>query len=295
MAATRWAVTGIEPITLAALRYGIAAVCLSPLALGAIRRLGSATDVANAICLSLLFFALFPYLFSLSLAHTTAARGSLALTTLPLLTYALSASLGQETFEPKRLIGIGLAMLGVAIGLSTRLDGGNALGDLLMLAAAAVGATYNVMARPLIRSVGALRFTAFGLAVGASALVGLNAQGPGTPSLDANQWLAVTYLGVVGCALTFALWSIGLRHAPPALVALTVTLNPVASGLIAAAFLGEPVTREMLAGLLFVVAGLAVASASPARCQRSNWRTRAWGRSASQKRPDSREQGSGSH
>ncbi|MBR0642903.1 DMT family transporter [Plastoroseomonas hellenica] len=260
VAATRWSVAGIEPLTLAALRYGIAALCLAPLAVRATRRLRSPQDAAAAIALALLFFALFPWLFTLSLAHTTAARGSLALTTLPLLTYALSVMLGREAPSRRRLAGIALAMAGVALGLSSRLAGGGLTGDLLMVAAAAVGAAYNVLSKPIIQRLGALPFTGLGLAIGAAALIAADPGIGAATQLPGTQWMAVLYLGVVGCALTFALWSVGLQYAPPALVALTVALNPIASAALAALMLGEPVTPGMAAGFMLVVAGLVVAS-----------------------------------
>jgi drug/metabolite transporter (DMT)-like permease len=265
VAATRWSVAGIDPLTLAALRYGIAALCLAPFVPRALRGLRSVQEAAAAIGLALLFFALFPWLFTLALAHTTAARGSLALTSLPLLTYALSVALGREAASHRRLLGIGVAMAGVALGLSSRLAGGGLAGDVLMVAAAAVGAACNVLSQPLIRRLGALPFTALGLAIGAAALVAVDPGIGAAAALSAPQGFVVLYLGVVGCALTFALWSLGLRHAPPALVALTVTLNPVASALLAALLLGEPVTPRMLAGFGLVVAGLAIASGAPFR------------------------------
>lgn len=260
VAATRWSVAGIDPLTLAALRYGIAALCLAPLAVRAARRLHSVQDAAAAITLALLFFAFFPWLFTLSLAHTTAARGSLALTTLPLLTYALSVALGREAASRRRLAGIALAMVGVALGLSSRLAGGGLTGDLLMVAAAAVGAVYNVLSKPLIQHLGALPFTALGLAIGAAALIAADPAISAAVRLTPPQWLAVAYLGIMGCAVTFGLWCLGLQYAPPTLVALTVTLNPVASAALAAVTLGEHITQEMVAGFVLVVAGLVVAS-----------------------------------
>jgi drug/metabolite transporter (DMT)-like permease len=258
--ATRWASASLEPLTLATLRYAIGAVCLLPLAIGAVRRFRDGWEVTTAVGLALLFFALFPFLFTLSLSHTTAARGSLALTSLPLFTYALACMLGSEAASGRKLLGIGVAMAGVGLGLAGRLEGGSIAGDLIMLAAAMVGAAYNVLARPLLQRVGALRFTAFGLAVGASALVAADGGLGAAATLSTTQWLGVAYLGVVGCALTFVLWSIGLQYAPPALVALTVTVNPVSSALFGSVLLGEAFTPQMAAGLVLVMVGLALAS-----------------------------------
>jgi drug/metabolite transporter (DMT)-like permease len=93
---TRAVVGAVDPLTLAALRFLIGAACLLPLALAGRRASPAAGDRAAVLGLGLLFFALFPYLFTLSLSITTAALGALALSTLPLLTLALAALLGAE-------------------------------------------------------------------------------------------------------------------------------------------------------------------------------------------------------
>jgi drug/metabolite transporter (DMT)-like permease len=266
VAATRYAIGTIDPLTLAMLRYGIGALCLSPVAIYALRSLKTRSDIVATIGLGMLFFALFPYLFTLSLAHTTAARGSLALSSLPLLTLGLGILLGREAFSWPRLLGILLAVGGLGYALSPRL-GGSALvpfrGDLIMVAAACVGATFNVLSRPYILRIGALSFTALGMCVGAACLAviwGLAGVFHRLPALHASAWLAVAYLGVAGCALTFLLWSIGIRLASPALVALTVTVNPITASFLASFYLGEPITQELVAGLCAVLLGIAIAT-----------------------------------
>ena len=51
----------------------------------------------------MLFFALFPILFNASLIFTTAARGALALSTLPLLTMLVGAALGSEALTAAQI------------------------------------------------------------------------------------------------------------------------------------------------------------------------------------------------
>ena len=51
-----------------------------------------------------------------------------------------------------------------------------------------------------------------------------------------------------------------IRYTTPTRVAVTVTLNPVASMVLAALLLGEAVTPRLMLGLVAVIAGIALAN-----------------------------------
>ena len=63
-----------------------------------------------------------------------------------------------------------------------------------------------------------------------------------------------------GGALAFILWVWALQRATPTRVATTMAVNPIAAGLLAAQLVGEPFTLDLVAGLVVVVAGIAVAT-----------------------------------
>ena len=270
-AGTRYAVGAIDPLGLAMLRYTIGALCLVPFALLAVHKLKDPPEILATLGLGTLFFALYPYLFALSLAHTTAARGSLALSTMPLLTLSFAILLGREAFSWTRLSGILIAVGGLAYALSTKLEGATSAawkGDLIMIAAAGMQAVYNVLSRPFIQRVGALPFTAFGMCIGALVLVAFSAMSgvfQALPHLDGAAWAAIVYLGVFGCAVLWVLWSVGIRLANPSSVALTVTVNALTASILGAFFLSEPVGHEFIVGLLAVLLGIAVATNVAAR------------------------------
>ena len=71
-----------------------------------------------------------------------------------------------------------------------------------------------------------------------------------------HQWLAGIYLGVGGGALAFILWVLALQRTTPTRVATTITVNPIAAGLLAAHIIGEPVTLPLIAGLFAVFIGI---------------------------------------
>ena len=68
-----------------------------------------------------------------------------------------------------------------------------------------------------------------------------------------KEWLAGVYLGVAGGALAFILWVLALERATPTRVATTMTVNPVAAALLAAVLVAEPITLNLVAG---VIAGI---------------------------------------
>jgi len=129
-------------------------------------------------------------------------------------------------------------------------------------------AFYNVWSRPFIERSSALGFLAVGMGCGAGALIALGfltgrlavLQGFGAP-----QWLAGIYLGVAGGALAFVLWVLALQRATPTRVANTMTVNPIAAAGLAAWLVDEPITLNLVVGLIAVFAGIWIATTESAR------------------------------
>src|ERR1700742_4304550 len=195
--ATRYVVGATDPLTLGAFRFGIGFVCLLPIALLQRGAWPARRDWLQVAALGLLFFGAFPVLFNTSLVFTTAARGALALSTLPVLTMLAAAALGVEPLTGRKTLGVAVAMIGVATallsGLSTSPPGAWR-GDLLMTAAAACMALYSVWSRPVIRRSGPIRFTTMAMAVGAAFLILVAAARGGFACVAAfgtPQWLAI--------------------------------------------------------------------------------------------------------
>src|SRR5436190_17211391 len=151
--ATRYLVNAIDPLAIGSFRFGIGFVLLLPVALLQGRRWPARRDWPAVAGLGLLFFAVFPLLFNASLIFTTAARGALALSTLPLLTMVVGAALGSEALTARKSIGVVTATLGVALALLSGLasaPSGAWRGDLLMIAVALCMALYSIWSKPFI-------------------------------------------------------------------------------------------------------------------------------------------------
>lgn len=99
------------------------------------------------------FFGVFFILYNWTLEFTTAARASLALSTLPLQTMVVGAALGIEALTLRKTLGVGIAVLGVVIALASGLTAAPAgawQGELIMTAAVRCMAFYNLWSRPFI-------------------------------------------------------------------------------------------------------------------------------------------------
>src|SRR5262245_49065651 len=258
VAATRYLAATVDPLTIGAFRFGGGVLLLLPVALLRGGRWPARRDWPGVAALGLLFFGAFPVLFNASLAYTTAARGALALSTLPLLTMAVATLLRVEPLTLRKAIGVLLAMAGVAVALVAGLSAspvGAWRGDLLMVGAALCMALYNVWSKPLIQRSGPIRFAAMGMAVGGACLVLLAGISHGfgvVGSFGPGHWLAVGFLGLFGGALTFFLWAFALGRTTPTRVAVSVSVNPISAALLGAALLGEPLRWNLVVGLLTV-------------------------------------------
>jgi drug/metabolite transporter (DMT)-like permease len=214
----------------------------------------------------LLFFTVFFVLFNLALAYTTAARGALALSVLPLVTMALAAALGVERLSPRKTAGVFVAVAGVAAALWTGLaqaPAGAWRGDLIMAGATFCMALYSVRSRPFVARSSAMGFLVAGMAVGAGTIT-LIAAARGSfavvGALAPVQWGAVIYLGVAGGAAAFWLWIWALQHASPTRVTATMTVNPIVAGVLAGVLLGEPLGLNLALGVGAVLAGIWLAA-----------------------------------
>src|SRR5262249_42712264 len=97
--------------------------------------------------LGICFFGLFFVFYNIAISYTTAARASLALSTLPLQTMGVGALAGIEPLALRKCLGVAVAMLGVFAALASGLANapeGAWRGEAIMTGAVLCMAVYNV-------------------------------------------------------------------------------------------------------------------------------------------------------
>ncbi len=242
--ATRYLVNAIDPLAIGSFRFGIGFLLLLPVAFLQGNRWPERRDWLGVAGLGVLYFALFPILFNASLIFTLTARKS---------------------------IGVLIAMLGVAIALLSGLAFaplGAWRGDLLMVGASLCMALYSIWSKPFIARSGPIPFTTMSMGVGAACLILVSCgRGSFTPvaAFGTPQWLAATYLGAFGSALTFYLWAFALERTTPTRVAISVTVNPITASLVGAALLHEPLRWNLIGGIATVFVGIWIATTAGQR------------------------------
>lgn len=265
-AITRYLVGVADPLTVALLRWGIGALCVIPVALALRVRWPSRKDWPAVAALGFCFYGLFFIFYNVAMSYTTAARGALALSTLPLQTMVVGAVLGLERLTARKSLGVVVAMVGVFGALASGLTAaphGAWKGELIMAGAVLCMSVYSVLSRPFTQRSSALGFLAVGMGTGALALLIaciVTERIAVLVSFSASQWIAGLYLGVAGGALAFLLWVMALQRASPTRVANTMAVNPIAAALLAHQVVGEPITLNLVLGLVAVFAGIWIAT-----------------------------------
>ena len=267
-------VTQFPPLTLALLRFAIAAALLWPLW----RVRGAVATVAwrDAFVLGLLGVALYYVGFYEGLRLTTATRAAVLQAAVPAVTAVLARVISGERQSRAVIAGIVLSIVGVLVviggGVRAHVPASALLGDLLVLASVFAWSLYTVVAKRHA-SVDAIELTTKTAIAGALLLLpaaaiewlaGLRAAP--TP----GGWAALLYLGVVSSALAYAWYGRALRALGAAQVANYINLLPVVAVAAAAVLLGERPDRASLAGGVLVLAGVALGSrrATPAETAR---------------------------
>ncbi|HUQ25357.1 MAG TPA: DMT family transporter [Burkholderiales bacterium] len=266
-ALTRYVIFATDPVTLAAYRFGIGFLLILPVALLLRSRFPKGRDGIWTALLGVLFFSIFFVFYNIAMSLTTAARGSLALACLPLTTMLVAVAFHKETFTFRKVLGVCVAIGGVALALWAGLGDappGAWRGDLIMAGATVCMALYNVWSRPLMQRSSMLGFLALGMGFGAAASISFAIGSGGLvhtfSSFDTGQWIAAVCIGVFGGAAAFYLWVYALERTTPTRVANTMTVNPIAASLLAAALIGEPLGWNLLLGIGGVACGIWLAS-----------------------------------
>lgn len=263
---TRFVIGATDPVTLGLFRFGTGFLILLPIALLSGRRWPQGRDWIAAALLGILFFFAFSVLFNFAYSLTTAARGALALSTMPVMTMLVAAAFGAEQLSLRKSVGVVVAMGGVGLALAAGLGEappGAWRGELVMLIATLCMSLYNVWSRPFMARADPLTFLTAGMGAAAACLLvwavligGFSAVRDFGPA----QWLAIGYLGLLGSAVIFFLWVYALSHTTPTKVAVSITVNPIFAAFIGAFVIGEPVGIDLIVGLVAVLAGIWIAA-----------------------------------
>jgi drug/metabolite transporter (DMT)-like permease len=254
--ATRLAVADLDPVFVTAARAVIAAI-LGGLLLAALRikrpQRGDLLPLLGVMCGVVVGW---PLMIALSLKIIPSSHGTIYIGLLPLMTAIFGVFRGGERPKPQFWLfaSIGSALV-VAYALAVN---GFSLAkpDLMMLAGVAICGYGYAEGAQLSKRLGGWQVISWALLAGLPIMLAVTylywPQDLG--SVHAASWMGLAYAGVFAMLIGFVFWYKGLAIGGTASVGQLQLLQPFFSFIIAAAFLGETVTWQMIAVTLGVVA-----------------------------------------
>ncbi|MEX0700924.1 MAG: EamA family transporter [Planctomycetales bacterium] len=211
-------------------------------------------------------FAAMNFLFLTAMTRTTAAAAIFLQSTSTFWALVFGAVFLKERIEPRNLLAVGCALLGIGWIVSNEWGGGHSLGNLIALCS---GVSYAVVVLSLraLREEGSAWLIAVALAV--SALVLAPFALARTAMLDGTQWALLAVLGSLQMAAPYILFARGLRAVSAQEAALITLIEPVLNPLLVWLVWHEPASPATLIGGGLILFGLALRYAAAFRGRRT--------------------------
>lgn len=266
--ATRVALDGVPPSTLALIRLVVGALVLVPLAAraGAAGRRQPGDTVRLALMGVIGFAAAFAF-GHWGLQRSTATNAALLIAVEPLTLLVLGPLLLGERPSVRERLGGACALVGAVLVVTDGIPGVTERlvphwrGDVLLVLSGVAYAAYSLLGRPLLARCPALPVTAHSIVWGIPALAPLALAewlGGQRPAWTAASLAGTVYLAVVITALGYLVWNWALERVSAARAGIFINVQPVVGAVLGVAWLGEPLSAFTIAGGLLVVGGLAL-------------------------------------
>ena len=270
LSVTRYILThGLQPLSYATVRYGLAALIFVALTLFAEQtlRIQRRHLPLVAVAIGTLWLNQVSFVFALDV--TTASTIGLLLGAIPIFAALLGLVLGTE--RPTRRFWLAAAISFAGVGLVATGSGGEVSGGfegvLLGLSTGATWAAYTVTIAPLMRTYSPLRISALVIpgAWVAIALTGIPHTRDQDWALGWEVWTLLLFATVGPLVLTNVLWFRAIHRIGPNRATLAVNLQPFVAAVLAVVLLSEPLSwLQVAGGALIAVAIVFVRRRAPA-------------------------------
>ena len=220
-------------------------------------------DWIQLLFLGLVGTFLYQLCFVAAVRRTSVGNGSLIIGLSPIVISLMSAVVGHERIRPLRWLGVCMALLGLYFVVGHGVDFSDATlrGDLLMLGGVLCWATYSVASQPILKRHSALVVIAITFSIGAACYVLVM-----TPTLFDVDWSAVSGFSwflmfasaFLALNLSYWIWYTGLKRLGGSRTSMYSYLTPIVAMIVAAMWLGEPISGNQIAGASAIFAGLLI-------------------------------------
>jgi drug/metabolite transporter (DMT)-like permease len=221
------------------------------------------TDLIQLFFLGLVGTFLYQLCFVAAVRRTSVGNGSLIIGLSPIVISLMSAVVGHERIRPLRWVGVFMALLGLyfVVGHGVDFSAQSLRGDLLMLGGVMCWATYSVASQPILKRHSALVVIAITFSVGATMYLLMMSP----ILLDVNwsavsgfSWLLMFSSAFLALNVSYWIWYTGLKKLGGSRTSMYSYLTPIVAMIVAAIWIGEPISGNQIAGASAIFAGLLI-------------------------------------
>jgi drug/metabolite transporter (DMT)-like permease len=274
----KWAFAEIPPQPFNAIRLVIASGVYLAVIQWARRRAGTGAVVSSIlftheqltrrdridlVWLGLIGHLGYQYFLVGGVALTTASNAALIIGSTPAVIAVVSALLGRERISGLHWAGALLAIVGIGfvVGPGVSFGGATWQGDLMVMGAVGCWVTFTLGSASLIRRHSPLYITGMTMVYGGLPYVLL-----ALPRIVTVDWLAVSWAGLAAMVLSallalnlgYVIWYTGVQRLGAARTSMYSNGVPIVAMIVAAIWLGEPLTPAKIIGAAAVLSGVAL-------------------------------------
>lgn len=269
--ATRIAVSAIDPLALTAMRTVIAGICSLALVIVMRRKFPPRHLWRQLAVASICVVILFPFLMALAVQTVDASHGGVVMGALPIATAFVAVLITHE--RPKPLFWIAsLAGAAIVVAFALRQGGGTlSTGDLLLFAAVTASATGYALSGKLTAHMPGWEVISWALVIALplSLPVAAFTLPADLGRIALKPWLALFYVALFPQWIGFFAWNAGLAMGGIARVSQMQLLQPFITFALAAIFIGETITPQIVLFAAAVVVTVAISTRTRSRPARA--------------------------
>ena len=220
-------------------------------------------DFLRLAVLGLFGVALNQLCFVVGLGNTTVAHASIIVSLGPILVLLIAAGMKQEKLTGRKLVGMSLAIAGVALLKALQDNAGPAratwFGDIFIFLSTLSFALFTVFGKPVTRLYSSTTVNTFAYVGGAIALSPVTIwQAAAHPlsRISLAAWICAGYMALFPSVIAYLIYYYALTHIAPSRLAAFSYLQPVFAMLLALILLGEHLTVPVLTAGAVILSGV---------------------------------------
>jgi len=199
--------------------------------------------------------------FLVGLQRTSVAHAALVIAGTPVMVLLLSAWIGHEQIKTKKLVGLAIAISGVAwLQFSpSKSAGASVTGDLIVLGASITFALFTVFGKSIVMRYDSLTVNTYaytGSAIVLSPVTLYFAWGADLTSVSWVAWACMLYMAIFPSLLCYMIYYYALGFMPATRISVLGYAQPVLATGMAVLLLGEHLSQSLVTGGLLVLAGV---------------------------------------